>query len=93
MLKIIIIGTRNRKQKALITHIKQALEALMIQATIVEITNLDEIIANNIILMPALVIRNQVLSQGIVPQVEELKDLIAAFLPNEKNSPPTLTEV
>jgi hypothetical protein len=30
------------------------------------------------------VIRNQVLSQGFVPQIEELKALIAAFLPELK---------
>jgi hypothetical protein len=34
MLKIIIIGTRNKKQKALINCVKQALEALMIDASI-----------------------------------------------------------
>jgi hypothetical protein len=84
MLKIIIIGTQDIKQKALTNRVKQAIESMMIEATIVEITNLDEILAQNIIQTPALVIRDQVLSQGIIPQVADLKILIAAFLPDAK---------
>ncbi len=86
MLKIKIIGTENIRQKALANRVKQAVESMMVDATIVEITNLEEIIAYNIIQTPALVIRDQVLSQGIIPQVIELKTLIAAFLPDVKKN-------
>lgn len=84
MLKIIIIGTEDTKQKALVNRVKQAIDSMMVDAAIVEITNLEEIFSYNIIQTPALIIRNQVLCQGIIPQVSELKMLIEAFLPNEK---------
>ena len=84
MLNIKIIGTEDLKQKALTNRVRQAIDTMMIDATVVEITSLEEIIAFNIIQTPALVIRNQVLSQGIIPQVAELKRLIAAFLPDMK---------
>lgn len=84
MLNIKIIGTEDLKQKALANRVRQAIDIMMIDAKIVEITSLEEIIAYDIIQTPALVIRNQVLSQGIIPQVAELKRLIAAFLPDVK---------
>lgn len=84
MLNIKIIGTEDLKQKALANRVRQAIDTMMIEAKIIEITSLEEIMAYNIIQTPALVIRNQVLSQGIIPQVAELKRLIAAFLPNVK---------
>lgn len=89
MLNIKIIGTEDLKQKALANRVRQAIDTMMIDAKIVEITSLEEIIAYDIIQTPALVIRNQVLSQGIIPQVAELKRLIAAFLPDVKK---TMTE-
>jgi hypothetical protein len=84
MLNIKIIGTEDLKQKALANRVRQAIDTMMIDAKIVEITSLEEIIAYDIIQTPALVIRNQMLSQGIIPQVAELKRLIAAFLPDVK---------
>ena len=84
MLKIKIIGTEDSKQKALANRVRQAIEELAVDASIIEITNWEDIIAHNIIQTPALAIRNQVLSQGFVPQVGELKTLIAAFLPDLK---------
>lgn len=84
MLNIKIIGTEDLKQKALANRVRQAIDTMTIDAKIVEITTLEEIMAYNIIQTPALVIRNQVLSQGIIPQVAELKRLIAAFLPDVK---------
>ncbi len=87
MLNIKIIGTEDLKQKALASRVRQAIDTMIIDVKIVEITTLEEIMAYNIIQTPALVIRNQVLSQGIIPQVAELKKLIAAFLPDLKKMP------
>lgn len=86
MLKIKIIGTEDIKQKALTNRVLKAIEDLRVDVSIVEITNLEDIIAYDIIQTPALVIRNQVLCQGIIPQVAELKGLIAAFLPDVKKN-------
>jgi Thioredoxin domain len=84
MLNIEIIGTENNKQKALVNRVKQAVELMKIEATISEITDWEEIMNYDIIQTPALVIRNQVLSQGFVPHITDLKILIAAFLPDTK---------
>lgn len=86
MLKIKIIGTQDIKQKALKNRVIHALQDMRLDAAIVEITNLEDIVAQDIIQTPALIIRNQVLSQGIIPQVAELKGLIAAFLPMKKRN-------
>jgi hypothetical protein len=95
MLKIKIIGTEDIKQRILADRVKQAIEEMMIEASVVEVTNLEEIIAHNIIKAPALVIRTQVLSQGFVPQIEELKALIAAFSPElkKKSEPSALADI
>jgi small redox-active disulfide protein 2 len=95
MLKIKIIGTEDIKQRALADRVKQAIEEMMIDASIVEVTDLEEIIAYNIIKAPALVVRNQVLSQGFVPQIEEIKTLIAAFSPElkKKLEPSALADI
>jgi Thioredoxin domain len=95
MLKVIIIGTEDIKQKVLAHRVRQAIEEMTIDASVVEITNLEEIIAHNIIKAPALIIRNQVLSQGFVPQIEELKTLIAAFLPEfkKKTEPSAIADI
>lgn len=89
MLKVKIIGTEDIKQRALAHRVRQAIEEMMVDASIVEVTNLEDIIAYNIIKAPALAIRNQVLSQGFVPQIDELKTLIAAFSPEFKKKQET----
>lgn len=95
MLKIKIIGTEDIKQRTLAHRVKQAIEEMRVEASVIEVTNLEDIIAHNIIKAPALVIRNQVLSQGFVPQIEEIKTLIAAFLPEskEKHKPSALADI
>jgi hypothetical protein len=84
MLKIEVIGTEDNKQKALVNRVKQAVVMMKIEASIVEITDWEEILNYGIIQTPALVIRNQVLSQGLMPSVVDLKVLIGAFLPDYK---------
>ncbi len=95
MLKIKIIGTEDIKQRTLAHRVKQAIEEMRVEASVVEVTNLEDIIAHNIIKAPALVIRNQVLSQGFVPQIEEIKTLIEAFSPEseKKNTPSALADI
>ncbi|NJN33631.1 MAG: thioredoxin family protein [Saprospiraceae bacterium] len=60
------------------------------EARIIAITDWQDILAFDIISIPALIIRNQVLSQGFVPTVHDLENLIKAFIPNENRSTKTL---
>ncbi len=80
MLKIEIIGTEDSKQKQLVRHVQQAIDALGIHTGIKLISNWEEIVSYRIIKTPALVVQNQVLSQGFVPTVTEIQSLLASFI-------------
>jgi hypothetical protein len=80
MIKIEIIGTEDSKQKQLVRHVQQAIDALGMDTRIRIISNWEEIVAYRIIKTPALVVRNQVLSQGFVPSASELQSLFSSFI-------------
>lgn len=80
MMKIEIIGTEDRKQKQLVRHVQQAIDALGLGAKIKAVSNWEEIITYRIIKTPALVVQNQILSQGFVPNVTEIQSLLASFI-------------
>ena len=80
MLKIEIIGTEDRKQKQLVRNVQQAMDGLYINPNLKIISNWEEIIAYRIIKTPALVVQNQVLSQGFVPNVQEIQSLLKSFI-------------
>ena len=89
-LRIKIIGTEDTHQKMLLYNIKEAINQVGVESRIVAITDWEDIINYNIIQTPALVIRNQVLSQGFVPNIEALKKVIKAFIPDEQELVKTL---
>ena len=80
MLKIEIIGTEDSKQKLLVRHVQQAIDALGLDTRIKIISNWEEIVAYRIVKTPALVVRNQVLSQGFVPTGSDIQSLLASFI-------------
>ncbi len=80
MIKIEIIGTEDRKQKQLVRHVQQAIDALDIPIVIKIISNWEEVVSYRIIKTPALVVQNQVLCQGFVPNVTEIQSLLALFI-------------
>lgn len=90
LLRIEIIGTEDTQQKMLLHNVKEALKLLGIQlgvdVRIVLITEWEDILHYDIIQTPVLVIRNQVLSQGFIPSILELKKIIKAFIPDELKS-------
>lgn len=80
MIKIEIIGTEDSKQKQLVRHVQQAVDALAIHTGIKIISNWEEIVTYRIIKTPALVVQNQVLCQGFVPNVTEIQSLLESFI-------------
>lgn len=80
MIKIEIIGTEDRKQKQLVRHVQQAIDALGLRTNIKIVSNWEEVVACRIIKTPALVVQNQILSQGFVPNVTEIQSLLASFI-------------
>lgn len=86
-LKIEIIGTEDTLQKKLLVNVKESLHQLDLElgkdVKIFTVTEWEDIIHYDIIQMPVLVIRKQIISQGLLPGVESLKKIITAFLPDE----------
>lgn len=80
MLTVKIVGTEDKKFKILVNRVRQAIDSLDAEATVEEITDWEEIIGMGIIQIPAIIIRNQVLSQGFLPNLSELKTLLKMFL-------------
>jgi hypothetical protein len=83
MLRIKIIGAEDSQQKMLLNNINEAVRLLGIDARTITVTDWEDIINHNIIQTPVLIVRNQVLSQGFVPSVLDIRRILKAFLPDE----------
>ncbi len=83
MLRIKIIGAETAQQKELVRNVTEALKNIGVEARIITVTDWQDIMNFDIISIPALIIRNQVLSQGFVPNVNDIERLIKAFVPND----------
>ena len=79
MIKIEIIGTEDSKQKRLVQHVQQALDALGLATRIKIINNWEDVVSYRIIKSPALIVNNQMLSQGFVPESREIQGLLSSF--------------
>ncbi|MCM8761872.1 MAG: thioredoxin family protein [Candidatus Omnitrophica bacterium] len=74
-MKIEILGTGCPKCKALTANAEAAVKELGIEAEIVKVTDIKEIMRYKIMLVPSLVIDGVVKSTGKVLSVEEIKKL------------------
>jgi hypothetical protein len=88
VIRVKIIGAEDTLQKKLFHNVQAAVHGLNIEPRIVTITDWEDILNYNIIQTPALMIRNQVVSQGFVPSVSDITKIFKAFLP-EKHLPIT----
>ncbi|MCM8829687.1 MAG: thioredoxin family protein [Candidatus Omnitrophica bacterium] len=75
-MKIEILGTGCPKCKALTANAEAAVKELGIDAEIVKVTDIKEIMRYKIMLVPALVIDGVVKSAGKILSVEEIKKLL-----------------
>ncbi|MCM8820898.1 MAG: thioredoxin family protein [Candidatus Omnitrophica bacterium] len=75
-MKIEILGTGCPKCKALTANAEAAVKELGIDAEIVKVTDIKEIMRYKIMLVPALVIDGVVKSVGKILSVEEIKKLL-----------------
>ncbi len=76
-MKLEILGTGCPKCKALTVAAQAAAEELKLDYELLKVTDLQEIIAHGVMMTPALAVDGQLLLSGRVPQVEELKQLLA----------------
>jgi Thioredoxin domain len=83
MLRIKIIGAEDTQQKMLLNNVNEAIRLSGIDARTIMVTDWEDIINHNIIQTPALVVRNQVLSQGFVPSALDIRRILKAFIPDD----------
>lgn len=69
-----VLGTGCPKCKATEKNAREALAALGMEAEIVKVTELDEIMEYDVMMTPALVINEEVKVFGRVPTVDEIKN-------------------
>jgi len=75
-MKIEILGTGCPKCKTLTSNAEKAVRELGIEAEIVKVTKLKDIMNYGVMLTPALVVDGKVKSAGKVHTSEEIKNLI-----------------
>jgi len=69
---------------------KKAVEELKIKATIEKVTDMEQIIEYGVMSTPALVVDEKVVTYGIIPAVEDIKDILTKkSQPEIKNNKPT----
>ena len=75
-MEIKVLGTGCASCKALYTAVIQAVSETGIEAKVVKVEELTEIMKYNVMSMPALVIDGKVVSSGRKPTVSEVKKLL-----------------
>jgi len=76
-MKIEILGTGCPKCKKLTANAEQAVKDLGLHATIVKVTNIQEIINRGVMMTPALAVDGEVTVVGKVASVDEIKTLLS----------------
>jgi small redox-active disulfide protein 2 len=77
MTKIEILGTGCAKCKRLFVNAEQAVKELKITAEIVKVDDIAEIVSRGIMLPPGLSINGEVRAEGRIPDVNEIKKMLA----------------
>ena len=75
-MKIEILGTGCAKCRATEKIVKKAVEELGIQAEVVKVEDLQDIINRGVMMTPAVVVDGEVKIAGHQPTVEEIKKII-----------------
>ena len=76
-MNIKILGTGCPNCKKLEKNTKQAVEELKIAASIEKVTEIQEIMSYGVMSTPALVVEGNVLVTGRIPDVSEIKEMLA----------------
>lgn len=75
-MKIKILGTGCPNCQKLENNLKQAIAELKIEAEIEKISDISEIMAYNIMNMPVLIIDEEIVFSGLIPEIEEIKKIL-----------------
>ncbi len=75
-MKIEVLGTGCPKCQSVEENVRKALAGLDVQAEVVKVTEIDDILARGVMWTPALVIDGKLVMQGKIPTVEQIKQLV-----------------
>ena len=76
MTKIEILGTGCAKCKRLFANAEQAVKDLKITAEVVKVDDIAEIVGRGVMIPPALSINGEVVAEGRIPDVNEIKKML-----------------
>ncbi|MCK9632441.1 MAG: thioredoxin family protein [Methanoregula sp.] len=76
MTKIEVLGTGCAKCKRLFANVEQAVKDLGLPAKVVKVEDLDAIVESGVMMTPALFINGEIVAEGRVPDVNEIKSLL-----------------
>lgn len=76
MVKIEVLGTGCSKCKALANNVDRAVQELGIQAEVVKVSSIEEIMSRGVMMVPALYVDGEAKAVGRAPGVEEIKRLL-----------------
>jgi len=76
MTKIEVLGTGCAKCKRLFDNVQVAVKELGIAAEVVKVEDLDAIVEAGVMLTPALFINGEIVAEGRVPDVNEIKSML-----------------
>jgi small redox-active disulfide protein 2 len=78
MLSVKVLGTGCAKCDKLFALTQQAIDAAGVQAELTKVSGLDDIMAYGVMLTPALVIDEQVVSSGRLPKPTQIAQWLSA---------------
>jgi small redox-active disulfide protein 2 len=76
MVKIEVLGTGCAKCKSLAKNVDKAVEELGIEAEVIKIDSLQEILNRGVMMTPGLFIDGEAKAIGRAPSVKEIKELL-----------------
>ena len=77
-MRIEVFGTGCPKCNMLEANVKKALKELGVEAEVVKVTSIDEMVERGLITMPAMVIDGELVVAGRVPSTTEIRNLVQA---------------
>jgi small redox-active disulfide protein 2 len=76
VVKIEVLGTGCAKCKSLLRNVEKAVQETSIQAEIIKVESLQEIMGRGVMMVPALYVDGEAMAAGRAPSVEEIKKII-----------------
>ncbi len=76
-IKIEVLGTGCAKCKRLFDNVQSAVKDLGIATEVVKVEDIDAIATSGVMMTPALIINGEIVTEGRVPDVNEIKSLVS----------------